>query len=167
MKWKLRLIPLASSAVLTASAFLASGCGDDGLGTRYPVSGKVTYKGEAVKKANISFIPSSPEGRGATGSVQDGQYTLTTLSPGDGAFPGSYKVTVDDRQVDAGKIRADADDLAKKRGVSYNAIPQELQIKAAKKAKGALPGKYQIPETSDLQKEVKAESNTIDIELKD
>ncbi|MHC5539955.1 hypothetical protein ACYOEI_17180 [Singulisphaera rosea] len=167
MKWKLRLLPLASSAALTASALLVGGCGDDGLGTRYPVSGKVTYKGEAVKKANISFIPTSPDGRGATGPVEDGHYTLTTLSPGDGAFPGSYKVTVDDRQVDSGKVQAEANEQAKKKGLTYNAIPQELQIKAAKKAKGALPGKYQIPETTDITKEVKAQSNSIDVELKD
>ncbi|MHC5541310.1 peptidase associated/transthyretin-like domain-containing protein [Singulisphaera rosea] len=167
MKRQWNLSSLATSSAIAIAAFAAPGCGDDGLGTRYSVSGKVLYKGEPVKKANISFIPTSPDGRGATGSVQDGYYSLTTLTPGDGALPGSYKVTVDDRQVDSNQVQTDSNALAKKRGVTYNAIPQELQIKAAKKAKGALPGKYQIAETSDLQKDVKAESNTIDINLAD
>lgn len=156
------------SALISSAVVIVGGCGsDDGLGKRYSVSGNVTYKGEKVKKANINFVPVSPDGRGASGSVVDGYYTLTTLTPGDGALPGKYKVTVDDRQVDSGQIQADADALAKKRGVTYNAIPQELQAKATKTAKGSLPGKYQIPETTSLEKEVQAQSNTFDIELTD
>lgn len=154
---------------MAASATMAAGCGDDGgLGTRYAVSGKVTYKGVPVKKASISFVSKEPEGRGAAGSVVDGYYSLTTLNPGDGALPGTYKVTVDDREVDMGKLQTDSDALAKKRGVGkFGSIPQELQAQASKAAKGSLPGKYQIASTSDVEKEVKAQSNTIDIDLKD
>ena len=158
---------LSCSVLFAIPVFIVAGCGDDGLGTRYPVSGTVTYKGEKVKKATITFHPKVAEGRGASGEVVDGQYSLTTQTPGDGAFAGTYKVTVDDRQVDSQKVEAESAELAKKRGVTYNAIPQELQIKATKKAKGSLPGKYQIPQTTDIEKDVKAETNKIDIELKD
>ena len=156
-------------ALLSASALLAAGCGGDdgGLEQRYSVSGTVTYKGEPVKKARISFVPTKPDGHAASGTVVDGQYNLTTLNPSDGAIPGTYKITVDDRELDAAQVKADTDAMAKKTGAVYNAIPQELQAKALKQAKGIVPGKYQIASTSDVEKEVKAESNKIDIELKD
>ena len=155
-------------ALSSAGLMIAAGCGDDsGLDPRYSVSGYVTYKGEPVKKATISFVSTKPDGRPATGSVVDGYYTLTTLNPGDGAIPGTYKVTVDDRELDQGKLRDEADALGKKKGITYNQIPQELQIAANKKVKGSLPGKYQIPSTTDVEKEVKEQSNKIDIELKD
>jgi hypothetical protein len=157
-----------TSALVGASILLASGCGDDGgLEKRYGVSGTVRYKGEPVKKGTINFVPTKPDGHAATGNILDGNYSLTTLNPGDGAIPGTYKVTVDDRQLDAEKLKVEADAQSKKKGVTYNAIPQELQAKALKETKGTLPGKYQIAETSDVEKEVKAQSNKIDIELVD
>jgi hypothetical protein len=162
-----RAIPLLMIAPMATLALLMPGCSDDGLGTRYSVSGAVTYKGEPVKKATINFVPTKPDGRGASGTVENGSYTLMTLNPGDGALPGTYKVTVDDRRIDTEQVKAQSDAQAKKRGVTYNVIPQELQIKASKAAKGSLPGKYQIPDTSNIEKEVKAQSNTIDIELTD
>ena len=56
-------------AILTVPALWAiSGCGDDGLPSRYSVSGKVTYKGEPVQKGKISFVPEVESGRGATGA---------------------------------------------------------------------------------------------------
>lgn len=159
--------PILSAAIATVIV-IAPGCGDDGgLSTRYPVSGKVTYKGEPVKKAVINFVPNDPEGRPAGGTVEDGQYELTTLNPKDGALPGKYKVTIDDRFLDANAMRSEADSVAKKKGVTYTAIPQELQAKALKNVKSALPGKYQIASTSDLEVEVKPQSNTLDLELKD
>ncbi len=157
-------------SAFTAISFLTvMGCGSDdgGMQPRYAVSGKVTYKGEPVKHASISFVPNAPDGRGASGTVEDGYYSLTTLDPGDGALPGTYKVTVDDRQLDGDKLRAEADEKGRKKGVAIKAIPQELQAKALKGTKGILPGKYQVASTSDVEKEVKSQSNSIDIELKD
>jgi len=157
-----------TSALVGVSILFASGCGDDGgLEKRYPVSGAVTYKGELVKKGTINFVPTKPDGHAATGNIVDGFYSLTTLNPGDGAIPGTYKITADDRQLDADKVKADADAQAKAKGVTYNAIPQELQAKALKSTRGTLPGKYQIASTSDIEKEVKPETNRINIELKD
>ncbi len=142
------------------------------MGTRYPVTGMIKYKGEPVAKARISFIPTKPGvGRGASGNVVNGSYKLTTLNPDDGAVPGEYKVTVDDREVDEGKLKADTEKEAAKKGIEKFSggamIPQELQAKAMKDAKGRLPGKYQLPETSDKTVTVKESPNTIDIELTD
>ena len=162
-----RFITPFMSALLLVPALIGLGCGDDGLGKRYAVSGKVTYKGEPVKKGNINFIPTDPDGHGATGLITDGQYSLSTLNPGDGALPGTYKVTVDDRQVNDQQVKADLDALSKQRGINYSRPPEEMLLKATKAAKGALPGKYQIPSTSGLEKQVKAESNTFNFELTD
>ena len=71
------------------------GCSDDGLGKRYPVNGTVTYKGQAAQAGDDRLHPRPPP----TAAVRparstDGTYSLTTQDPGDGAFPGSYKVTI-------------------------------------------------------------------------
>jgi len=67
------------------------GCGSDGLGRRYPVTGRVTYRERPVKSGTITFIPSNNVGRVAAGTIADGDYRLTTLSPGDGVSPGPIK----------------------------------------------------------------------------
>ena len=86
--------------------FAVLGCGDDtGLGQRYPVSGTVTYNGKPVEKGQISFIATDKnKQRDANGFIQDGSYTLTTATPGDGALPGEYGVTVTSIEVDDSKV---------------------------------------------------------------
>ena len=46
-------------------------------------------------------------------------------------------------------------------------VPQEVQAKALKDAKNTIPGKYQIPETSDIEVTVKEQATKLTIELKD
>jgi hypothetical protein len=153
--------------------FLISGCGDDGLGTRYRVSGTVTYAGKPVERGMISFVPAAADGRGASGEIKDGAYTLTTNTPEDGAFPGKYKVTVSAMDTDAAKVKAEADirKLAAKAKVDVDTshgIPDPAMMsKALRTAKNKVPTKYASPATTDLKVEVKAETNSIPIELKD
>src|SRR6516165_1659415 len=74
---------------------LVAGCSDDGFGRkRYSVHGTVTYKGENLAKGQIAFVPEAQGGQAASGQIEDGYYSLSTLTPGDGALPGKYKVTV-------------------------------------------------------------------------
>ena len=40
---------------------LSAGCGDDGYGRRYPVSGTVTYKGQPLKQGTITFTPADAD----------------------------------------------------------------------------------------------------------
>ena len=65
------LVRALSTFVAAAVTVAVVGCGDDGLGKRYPVKGKVTYKGELVKDGSISFRPvggeAGSESRGAIG----------------------------------------------------------------------------------------------------
>jgi hypothetical protein len=165
LRYRLSRLVLAAAASL---GLLASGCGDgSGLEQRYAVSGKLTYKGEPVKSAVINFVPVGGGGRGATGKVEEGAYSLTTHDPDDGALPGKFKVTVDDRKPDEGLMKAKTADLAKKTKMLPGMVPQDIQAAALKKAKGILPGKYQIPSTSDVEVDVKPQTNTINIDLKD
>ncbi|MDX2038749.1 MAG: hypothetical protein SFX72_19035 [Isosphaeraceae bacterium] len=141
-----------------------SGCGDDsGLAQRSPVSGKVSYKGQPLAKGLISFIPGAPDGRAATGQITDGKYQLTTQDENDGAFPGTYTVTIAARVVDM----TQATEAAKKKGATSAALPQDFAAKANKDAKNEIPEKYSLPTTSGLKAEVKAGSNTFDFDLVD
>jgi hypothetical protein len=76
------------------AVFLA-GCGGNGP---YPVSGRVEFDDgqPATDMAGCTLTFTSAQlGKSAVGDVlPDGTFRLTTLKPGDGAFPGKYKVTV-------------------------------------------------------------------------
>jgi hypothetical protein len=137
---------------------IASGCGEDeGIGRRYPVSGKVTYKGEPVPKGTVSFTPADSKiGRHAGGDIQpDGSYRLTTLTPGDGALPGKYLVSVAAQEVDTSATK--------------NAVGGMYRVDIVAKAprKYLVSRKYADPNQSGLTAEVKAETNTFDFHLAD
>jgi hypothetical protein len=161
-------------ALLLGSALVyVAGCGnDDGLGKKYSVSGKVTYKGQPVTKAKISFVPVGKDGRGAYGDVENGSFSLSTMAPGDGALPGEYIVLVDTREIDTAKLKEEAQKRAAKQGVEGGfsggaMVPQDQVAKARASAKDLIPGKYQLLETSDLKYTVKPESNQPAFDLKD
>lgn len=152
------------------------GCGDgSGLPPRYPVSGTVTYNGKPLERGNVNFTPTdSANGRAASGAISDGQYSLMTHHPGDGALPGSYKVSIVAKETDPSKVavkvktgRKGELTEAQKQAIALQF--QQLSIgKAAAAAKHLVPAHYSSPETSGLTFEVKAtSSNTANFELKD
>jgi hypothetical protein len=147
------------------------GCwSDDGLDTRYPVTGTVTYKEKPLEKGLITFTPdNSSDGRGSSGTIKDGSYTLTTNTPDDGAFPGKYNVTITDVVVDMNAATAETEKAAKKGGVKAmpGMIDPAMLAKVSKKAKNNVPAKYSKAATSNLKAEVKAENNTINFALTD
>jgi hypothetical protein len=157
--------PAARVAGVFASGLallLVIGCGDDGLGKRYPVSGTVKYKGANVANASITFYPAggqTEEKRGATGVVKDGYYKLSTIGNDDGAFPGDYLVAISARTPDMSKAKENA-----AKGGSFR---QDDVAKAFKKAGSEIPVKYESPEGGGLKAKVEAKSNTFDFELKD
>jgi len=141
------------------------GCGDDtGLDKRYPVSGTVTFKDQPVEKGQISFITTDKtKQRDAGGAIENGRYTLTTATPGDGALPGKYNVTIVSKEIDpadAAKIKGTIEKLG-------GSARQGDTGKAAARAKNLVPGKYQLPETGGLTATVEEKSNTIDFKLAD
>jgi hypothetical protein len=139
-----------SLAILLLS-LLTVGCG--GGSTTAAVSGRVTYKGKPVPKANVSFVPAEGTGRAASGFTDDGgRYTLGTLSTSDGAAPGKYRVGVIAR----------GPDRPPKPGETGSGMPGEMMP-----GDPVIPVKYFTPDTSGLTFEVKRGSNRYDIDLKD
>ncbi len=145
------------------------GCSaDDGLGSRYPVSGAVKYKGQPVAKGQISFVPlKGGSTHGASGTIENGSFSLTTLTPGDGALPGDYKVTLSAYDISESEVRAEAVKIAAKHGMAPDQIPATLLSRGAKKAKSVLPTRYQVAEKSDITVKVEEKSNYYDLDLKD
>jgi hypothetical protein len=144
---------------------LVAGCSDDGFGRqRYSVQGTVTYKGEHLARGQISFVPDEKDGQVASGPIEDGYYSLTTLTPGDGALPGKYKVTVVATDYDPEKVQTATRAIGMPPGA---ASPQPLVAKVRKEAKSKIPTRYNLPTTTDLTADVEARSNTKDFELND
>jgi hypothetical protein len=152
----------ASCSFIAVSLISLPGCGDDGFGKRYPVSGTIKYKGEPVVKGSVTFTPTeSANGRTASGELSaDGGYTLTTASSNDGALPGKYYVTIVSMEVDTSKVNAT---VAAKGGAGR----QDEIAKATKVAKRLVPAKYSIPSTSKLEATVEEKQNTFDFDLTD
>ena len=70
-----------------------SGCGGGSKAGTYPVTGVVTFKGEPLPNAAVTFFP--VQGRPAAGMTNaQGEYFLSTFAAGDGAMSGTYSVTV-------------------------------------------------------------------------
>jgi hypothetical protein len=71
-----------------------SGCG---VGKLYPVSGKATLDGEAIKEARVSFVADTEKGNKTSattfGKIVNGEYTLLTNDQ-PGAPAGWYKVVI-------------------------------------------------------------------------
>ena len=91
---------LGLAAACGIGLVLVLGCGDDGgLGRRYTVHGRVMYRSEPLKTGRITFHPidSAGDARDATGTIQYGDYSLSTLGGNDGAFPGNYRVLIESR----------------------------------------------------------------------
>ncbi len=133
------------------------GCGGDGLGKRYTVSGRVTYKGAPLPSGTITFLPEDSKARPAAGTITDGNYTLTTLSPDDGAFPGKYQVTVVSKDVDSSAINTAPNSL--------NRLKKVAAVNLT--AKSRVPAKYELPTTSGLAREVLPQPNKFDFDLAD
>src|SRR5262249_58322349 len=57
--------------------------------------GIVTVNGQPLAGATVTFHPAEEGRRPASGRTDDdGTFELTTFHPGDGALPGTYKITV-------------------------------------------------------------------------
>lgn len=162
-----RRIPNAPGTVsalfaVASAVVIVVGCGDDtGLGKRYPVSGKITFKGEPLEKGRIDFIPNDLQnGRPATGTIEDGVFRLTTLTPNDGALPGDYKVTVSALSVDNTAVEKTI--MEQGGGGRQHEIAMATQ-----KGKSLVPAKYSLADTSGLTATVGERSNSFTFDLKE
>jgi hypothetical protein len=122
-------------------ALLAAGCGDAlGVGTTYPVSGRIALNGEPLATATtmILFKPDASRGNlspfDPAGTLDaEGHYTVSTKGKA-GAPPGWYRVIVTATTVEAG-------------------VPKG-QRRARPHPKSLVPAKYGQAATTDLSVEV-------------
>lgn len=88
-----RCLPALLAGMVCASL---AGCGSSGT---YPVKGILVYEDNdqpvtELKGFTVTF-DSAALAKSAVGDIQeDGTFQLYTTTPGDGAYPGEYKVTV-------------------------------------------------------------------------
>jgi hypothetical protein len=116
--------------LLVMAAF--AGCEISDAPETAPVQGKVTFQGRPLAHVGVTFFPES-KGPIATGNTDEkGEFTLTTVSPGDGAPVGMNKVTF-------GKAEEGP----------------------AKSGAVAIPERYTRPSTSEFTAEVKPRTNNV------
>jgi major membrane immunogen (membrane-anchored lipoprotein) len=154
---------IASSLV---GLVVVMGCGDDGsgLGARYKVTGKVTYKGAPLEHGTINFLPTKPappEGRAATSPIKDGAYALSTAGGEDGALAGDYMIAIVAVDVDMASAAS-----SKAEGGRIHEGDAKYK-KAMKDAKALIPVKYNAGETSGLKATVTTKPQTLDFQLTD
>jgi hypothetical protein len=130
---------------------LAAGCGG-GSGDApsvYPVTGKVTQGGKPLENVQVNFVPSDDTGLPSSGTTNaDGVYTLSRHTGDAGAKPGNYRIVLSDTAAAASQS-------------NYS----DTKGGPPKTAESRIPEKWQTAESSPQSVEVKAESNTIDIDL--
>jgi hypothetical protein len=88
------------TALLGIALLTALGCGKSKEDAIQPVSGEVVYDGKPAAGVQVFFMPESgvtaagakANPRAITGP--DGRFTLTTVSEGDGAPAGNYRVVL-------------------------------------------------------------------------
>ena len=141
--------------IATLFVLLLIGCGESH--DVAAVTGTVTYKGQPVEGATVAFHGANAKVL-ATGTTDaSGKFKLTSYAPGDGAAPGSYKVTVTKQQL-SGKVATgplSMEDAAK-------------QGATAVKETNTLPVKYQAADTTPLNAMVeKGKPNDIPLALTD
>ena len=154
-----RVVP--GCIVVSCAALMFTGCGkseDDGLPSRIRASALVTYQGQPVSGAHVTFAPDSGTGKPAFGSTDArGVAKLTTFALKDGAVAGEYTVTVS-------KMHPEDDGPAP----ANPGMPSGVGRQTSAKVIDLLPRKYKSRKTSGLAaKVVSGEKNSFKFELLD
>lgn len=151
--------PTSGWAVVSTAAMLAavcSGCNSNSLGT-VEAGGTVTYRGEPLAGATVTLIPQAGQRAAAGISDASGQFRVTTLLAGDGAMPGSYKVTVTKTQESAVPKTTQEMSLDEMRKIEQQMIGKAPP--PGVEPVNLLPIKYKSDTTTPLSCEVSASGN--------
>jgi hypothetical protein len=148
-------------------ALVVGGCSDGGRPETAPVSGTVTYNGEAVAGANVVFIPKEGGSRNASGTTDSqGKYQLTTFEENDGAVPGAYSVTIREGGTDEDLSAMSSEDPSAGYGAAMDAAASGGAPPAGEAAEeGGIPAKYADPNQSGLDRTVESGKNVFDFTL--
>ena len=80
---------------LLSLGILLSGCGAASGPGMTAVSGTVTLDGKPAGPGTVAFVPVNGTGNPATGNISaSGSFQMSVHKPGDGVYPGDYKVAV-------------------------------------------------------------------------
>lgn len=119
---------LVSVLLLSASAFFL-GCGDKPIKTEF-IGGIVTYNGEPLPDASITFLPvdKSSGAQGAVGTTDaKGEFKIQTLlgAADAGTTPGDYIVVISKTElVKTGRTTTEADGTKTEETIPKPVIPQ-------------------------------------------
>ena len=147
-------------------ALLCCGCGEKvkGRPQMAKVNGKVSYQGNPVEGAMVTFLMEDAP-RPATGVTDaEGNFKLTTFDTFDGAIIGTHKVVITKADPATGAPAGETkpEDLGK---IVGDGKFKEFMQQAKKP--GGLPIKYADAKTTPLQYTIDAGENTKEIELED
>ena len=132
-----------------------------------PVTGKVTYKGQAVAGAHVAFLGMGENATSSMGKTDaQGMFELTTFDAGDGAPVGNYQVTVS-KIVNSQKAAASKAPMSMEEAVK-RANPEGPSKEDDGAGSSLLPEKYAQASTSQLNFTVEeGKKNDFPIELTD
>jgi len=186
----MRTSSLVAACAVLAVSLLASGCGAPNPSAGcIPVSLTVTYKGQPVEGAQVTFNAAGEGARTGQGTTdKSGRAVIGTFSFDDGAMPGAYKVSVskatekgglagmaDPSLANAGGTAGGGGDPSKGQMPSMGSADPtksylgQMQGQGGfKEADSALPAKYANIDSSGLQFTVQGPgANDFKVDLKD
>jgi hypothetical protein len=143
-----RRFAAVAGVVVASLALLVGGCsGSVGTAPTSPAAGVVSLGGQPVADVNVTFTPTA--GRSATGRTDaQGRFALSTFAEGDGAVPGSHRVTLSLPAADV-------------------PMPGTPEAASYKPPTAPFPARYGSLDETDLVVEIPAGGNTaIALELK-
>lgn len=131
--------------VCLSAMVVVAGCGDSRDPNRprtVPVSVTVTYQGQPVSAATVTFHPAGSQARGATTLTdEEGHAEMWAFEPGDGVIPGDYRVTVSKVAISS---------LPDRDSVSPEEYEKAERKLAKERPKHELPVKYSQAKKSPL-----------------
>lgn len=145
-----------------AGLLLSAGCAKSTGPKTVRAGGVVTYKGVPVAGAHVSFLGDGKIPPAMALTEANGEFTLTTNMPGDGAVAGNHQVTVT-KMLPGAKKSGPQD-------TSMEAMAKAAQTPDtdASQTLSMLPEKYASATTSGLNFKIEeGKENTFKIELQD
>lgn len=142
-----------------------SGCDSAAEGRRptVPVEVMVTYNGEPIENATVTFVATDDSTPAFGRTDADGKTSITTFNPGDGAVIAGHMVTVTKMELDP-KAKLAEENVVDMDDPAYD--PSDPPSVAP--PRNLLPQKYALPANSGLTAEVKkGEKNEFRFELTD
>jgi hypothetical protein len=156
-------------------AFTLIGCSNPD--TRFAmVEGTITYKGQPVEGATVTFVPESSVGEAASGMTgTGGRFTLNSSGAaraGSGALPGEYTVLVVKREArndPSAEARRQLDEAYERGEITYDQFDTRRQaIPGPPSPVNMVPEKYSNPRQSGLRATVEqGKNNTFTFDLVD